>query len=117
MPDQSLKFRRPPSVLVEVAANYVQVFARVQLADICEGGILMRTRETFAPTTEVALRFVLPLSAEGVEINAHGVVAREIPDVGMAIVFMNLRKDQRQAIADFVDQMAQRPASSLEIWP
>jgi len=117
MIDQSLKFDRTPSVLVEVAANYSQVFARVKPADICEGGILMRTPDTIPQTTEVSLRFVLPLSPQGVEINAGGVVAQEVPDVGMAIVFMNLREDQRQAIARFVDEVSKSPAPTLEIRP
>ena len=115
MANQSLITRRSPSVLLEVAGEYLHVFARVQSKDISETGVLVRTAETLTPLTEVMVRCVLPVAPQDIAIESAGAAARALPGVNMAIVFMNLREEQRRAIATFVTQSLAGPTQPLEM--
>ncbi|OFV95330.1 MAG: hypothetical protein A3F68_12295 [Acidobacteria bacterium RIFCSPLOWO2_12_FULL_54_10] len=115
MLNQSLNTRRPPSVLLEVAGEYRHIFARVQSKDISESGVLVRTAETPTPLTEFMVRFVLPVAPQDIAIESAGAAARALPGVNMTIVFMNLREEQRRAIATFVTQSSAGPTQPPEM--
>lgn len=69
--------------------------------NISAGGVLVLSRDTFDPETEVVVRFNLPPSRP---IEAQGTVVHALPAVRMGIKFTELKNDDRAAIADFVQK-------------
>jgi len=94
------------ALLVQVDVLDQEAFSLGKFQHISEAGILVRTAETLEPLTEVVVRFVLPVTPQAVCIHTHGVVARAMPGVYMAIVFMNLPDEHRQAIEKYIKQTA-----------
>ncbi|OFW27310.1 MAG: hypothetical protein A3H27_13905 [Acidobacteria bacterium RIFCSPLOWO2_02_FULL_59_13] len=90
------------ALLVQVDVLGQEAAALGKSQDLSESGIFVRTTETLEPLTEVVLRFALPIAPEAVCIQTHGVVARALPGVYMAIVFMNLPEEHRRAIERYV---------------
>ena len=72
--------------------------------DVSETGLLVLTRETFDPPTEVTIRFNLPPVPPGRPVECHGVVVRSTPGVHMAIQFRNLGDGDHKALAEYVRQ-------------
>lgn len=60
--------------------------------------------QTFAPRTEVLIRFTLPA---GRPIAAKGLVVRALPGLEMGIVFVDLENDDRRAITEFVQEASE----------
>lgn len=69
--------------------------------NISEGGMLMITRDTFEPDTEVMFRFNLP---NGRTIHGKGLVVHSKPKAQMGIKFMHLKEGDRRAITEFVQE-------------
>jgi hypothetical protein len=72
--------------------------------DISEAGLLVLTRETFDPQTEVTIRFNLPPFPPGHPVECQGEVVRTEPGANMAIEFHQLKEDDREALAAYVRQ-------------
>lgn len=70
--------------------------------NISEGGMLMVTRDTFEPDTEVMFRFNLP---SGRSIHGKGVVIHAKRKVHMGIRFLELKESDRRVIAEFVHEV------------
>jgi hypothetical protein len=70
--------------------------------DVSETGLLVLTRETFEPQTEVTIRFNLPPVPPGRPLECQGVVVRSEPGAHMAVQFTNLGDEDRKALADYV---------------
>ncbi|MGH9862114.1 MAG: PilZ domain-containing protein [Candidatus Acidiferrales bacterium] len=87
---------------VESRATRTTSIGRTQ--DISVDGLLVLARETFDPKTEVEFRLNLPPIPPGRPIEGQGIVVRTRPGVEMAIQFLYLKDDDRQAIADFIGQ-------------
>lgn len=87
---------------IECTATHDYTLGRSR--DISEGGLLVFTTETFEPQTEVVVRFNLPPSPPGVPIEAQGVVVHVQPGEQLGIQFFELTDQQRQAIAQFIQQ-------------
>ena len=66
-------------------------------------GLLVESRNTFDPQTNVIVRFSL---AFGHIIQAEGVVIHSLLGVHMGIRFMQLKDDDRKVIEDFVQQIS-----------
>ncbi|MFQ5817801.1 MAG: PilZ domain-containing protein [Terriglobia bacterium] len=69
--------------------------------NISAGGMLVLTRDTFDPSTEVIVRFNLPPRHS---IEAQGVVVHARPAASMGIHFAQLKHDDVKAIEEFVRQ-------------
>lgn len=74
--------------------------------DVSETGLLVVTRETFDPQTEVTIRFNLPPVPPGRPLECRGVVVRSEPGAHMAIQFSHLGDDDRKALADYVRRIS-----------
>ncbi len=72
--------------------------------NIGEGGILVLTRETFQPMTEVVVRFTIPPDQF---VSARGIVVHSSPGVSMGIQFTGLREEDKKAIGEYVRQMGE----------
>lgn len=70
--------------------------------NISAGGLLVCSRDTFEPGTEVRVRFNLPF---GHRIEAQGVVVYARPGVHMGIRFSQLEEKDRQAIQEFIQDI------------
>jgi c-di-GMP-binding flagellar brake protein YcgR len=70
--------------------------------DVSESGLLMVTSETLKPGTEVVVRFALPASSQAITIETKGIVVRELPWKSIAIQFVDLKEEDRRAIAQYV---------------
>ena len=111
MPNHSVD--QPAAFVLEVNSDHRQLYSLIPCKDLRENYILMRHSETFMPGAEVIVRFVLPVSPEGIELTIPGVVARTLAGVYMAIMFRGIREDQRQAIATFAGRFRDNPTPSL----
>ena len=72
--------------------------------DISEGGLLIRTPETFDSQSEVTVRFNLPPIPPGRPIETQGLVVHTQPGVSMGIQFLQLDDRNRNAIVGFVQK-------------
>ncbi len=70
--------------------------------NISEGGLLVKTPNTFDPKTEVTVRFNLPPIPHGRHIECQGMVIHAKPGVHMRIEFLQMKEEHRKAIAEFV---------------
>ncbi len=77
--------------------------------NISVGGVLVLTRETFQPGTEVTVRFTLPPDQF---ISATGVIVHTTPAVSMGIHFTGLKDGDRKAIESYVKQTAEENRAS-----
>ena len=71
--------------------------------NISMNGLLVESRDTFDPQTNVIVRFSL---ASGHTIQAEGVVIHSLLGVHMGIKFIQLKDDDRKIIEHFVKQVA-----------
>ncbi len=71
-------------------------------------GLLVESRDTFDPQTNVIVRFSL---ACGHTIQAEGVVIHSLLGVHMGIKFLQLKDDDRKAIEEFVRQTGEESNS------
>ena len=78
--------------------------------NISMNGLLVESRDTFDPQTNVIVRFSL---ASGHTIQAEGVVMHSLLGVHMGIKFIKLKDDDRKIIEHFVKQVAPRAAREL----
>ena len=69
--------------------------------NISEGGLLVKTPDTFDTKTEVTVRFNLPPIPHGRHIESKGVVIHAKPGVHMGIEFLQMKEEHRKAIAEF----------------
>lgn len=91
-------------LLVQVEARVGGITTMGRTQNVSETGLCLLSPETFDPQTEVLVRFNL---SAGRPIEAKGLVVRALPGVEMGIVFVDLKNDDRGAIADFVNQAGQ----------
>ena len=70
--------------------------------NISHGGLLVATRDTMDPRTEVIVRFHLPSPPRATFIETVGEVVRVQPAVSMGIRFLALSFWDRKAIEEFV---------------
>ncbi len=78
--------------------------------NISMNGLLVESRDTFDPQTNVIVRFSL---ASGHTIQAEGVVIHCLLGVHMGIKFIQLKDDDRKIIERFVKQVAPRATREL----
>ncbi len=69
--------------------------------NISEGGVLVLSRDTFEPETDVIVRFNL---APNQAVQAQGTVVHATPGVSMGIQFVQIRPEDVAAIRDFVSR-------------
>ncbi len=72
------------------------------MQNIREGGLLVKTPDTFDPKAEVTVRFNLPPIPHGRHIESKGVVVHAKPGVHMGIEFLEMKEEHREAIAELV---------------
>jgi glutaredoxin len=82
---------------VESLASGVTSIGRAE--NLSVGGLLVYTRQTFDPRTDVVVRFSLP---RGHAVEGRGVVAHANRGVRMGIRFTELKEEDRVAIEEFV---------------
>jgi PilZ domain len=70
--------------------------------DVSVGGILVLSKATIAPRSEVRVRFDLP---GGRHVEVDGEVVHSTPGVRTGIKFLHLGEDDRQAIAEYVERI------------
>jgi len=90
-------------LLVQVECEARGDFSLGRCENISTTGMLVRTRETFVPSTVVLVRFVLPPPI-ALLIEARGTVVRVRPGESMAIQFVNLKDRFEAAITEYVEQ-------------
>jgi len=69
--------------------------------NISEGGVLVLSRDTFEPETDVIVRFNL---APNQTVQAQGTVVHATPGVSMGIQFVQIKPEDVAAIRDFVNR-------------
>ena len=94
--------RQRVSLLAQVENGNVAHFGIGLVQNISEGGLLVKTPDTFDPKTEVTVRFNLPPIPHGRHIECQGMVIHAKPGVHMRIEFLQLKEEHRKAIAEFV---------------
>jgi hypothetical protein len=67
-------------------------------------GLLVLSRDTFDPETEVTVRLHLLPAPVGRLLEVHGVIVHVQPGVKMGIQFLDLKDEDRQAIEEYVRQ-------------
>lgn len=106
-PSSPLPWRTPrkhPRVTL-VTQVESQVSGRTSLGrveNISVGGMLILSRDTFEPGSEVVVRFNLP---GGQHVDARARVAHAKPSAQMGIQFLQISEESRRAIADFVQEV------------
>ena len=70
--------------------------------DISEGGLLVVTRTTLDSGTEVVVRFNLPPYPRGIHMEVPGVVVWVRAGESLGIQFLQLKDQQREAIAKYI---------------
>jgi c-di-GMP-binding flagellar brake protein YcgR len=75
--------------------------------NISEGGVLVLSRDTFEPETDVIVRFSL---APNQTVQARGTVVHATPGVSMGIQFVQIKPEEAAAIRDFVSRAADEQA-------
>jgi len=73
--------------------------------NVSQTGLLVLTRDTFDPQSEVTIRFNLPPVPPGHPVECQGVVVRAEPGVNMAIEFRQLKDEDRRALTAYVHQV------------
>jgi len=94
--------RRRVSLLATVVNGNVTHVGICLVQNISEGGLLVKTPNTFGPKTEVTVRFKLPSIPHDRHIECQGVVIHTEPGFHMRIEFLQLKEEHRKAIAEFV---------------
>jgi len=94
--------RRRVSLLAQVESGTVAHFSIGRVQNISEGGLFVKTPDTFDPTTEITVRFNLPPIPHGRHIESMGVVIHAKPGVHMGIEFLQMKEEHRKAIAELV---------------
>ena len=97
------RFNQRAELLVQVECEAKGTYSLGRCENISETGLLVRTPETFEPSTAVMVRFALPPPI-AVSIEAKGTVVRVQPGECMAIQFVELKDRYRAAITEFVEQ-------------
>ncbi len=82
---------------------------RGRAANVCQGGILVFTPFTFAPYTELTVRFTLP---GGLSIEALAAVRHRKAGAHMGLMFVELSEAARTAIAGHVSEAHPHPRRS-----
>ena len=97
--------RRHPRVRL---VTQVEATSLGRTENISESGMLVVTRDTFEPGTEVRFRFSLP---GGRSIEGFGKVVHSKSKAQMGIEFAELTESDRHAIAEFVRQACEEEGS------
>jgi len=87
---------------VRVEHNAKGQFVTGRTADIGLGGILILSKDTLEPHTDVRVQFTLPA---GHEVDVAGRVAHSTPAGRMGVSFLHLSREDQKAIAEYVEQI------------
>jgi hypothetical protein len=112
--DPNVEHRRQPrvSLFQEVVCEADGVSARSQAADLSVGGMFIDlTRLPFRAGDEVGVRFALHPGETGLALRAGVLYVQE--GIGMGIRFRDLRDEDRQPIAAFVEEVTSKKAQGL----
>lgn len=85
-----------------------------RMEDLSVGGLHILSGETLDPNTKVLVRFNLP---GGHPVEAQGVVVHAHRGLRMGIQFLEIEKEDRKAIEEFVGQQSQESGTSLTASP
>lgn len=99
--ERRVKVRAP--LVVQVDARGQDAFSLGRSQNVSESGLFMRTPETLSVGSEVTIRFALPVPPQAITIEATGIVVRAHPGIFMAIQFVDLKEEYREAIARFAN--------------
>ena len=92
--------KRPKvSLLAQVESRAAKDFSLGRVQNISNGGMLVKTPDTYDHRSEVTVRFNLP---PNYHIECQGMVMHFQPRVHMGIQFLQLKEEHREAIAEFV---------------
>ena len=80
--------------------------------DLSLGGILVLSRDTVEPDSEVQVRFDLP---NGRRVDVQGLVVHSTPGVRMGIRFLNLSDDDERAIAEYTERVKPYKRRSMRL--
>ena len=88
--------------MAQVESGTVRHFGIGLVQNISEGGLFVKSPDTFDPKTEVTVRLNLPPIPHGHHIESKGVVIHVKPGVHMGIEFLQMKEEHRKAIAELV---------------
>jgi len=88
--------------LAQVESGTVRHFGIGLVQNISEGGLFVKSPDTFDPKTEVTVRFNLPPIPHGRHIESKGVVVHAKSGVHMGIEFLQMKEEHLKAIAELV---------------
>ncbi len=88
--------------MAQVESGTVAHFSIGRVQNISEGGLFVKTPDTFDPTTEITVRFNLPPILHECHVESKGVVIHAKPGVHMGIEFLQMKEEHRKAIAELV---------------
>ena len=88
--------------MAQVESGTVAHFSIGRVQNISEGGLFVKTPDTFDPKTEITVRFNLPPIPHECHIGSKGVVIHAKPGVHMGIEFLQMKEEHRKAIAELV---------------
>jgi hypothetical protein len=94
--------RRPAGWLAQVETRAGMSIGRTD--NISLTGLLLRTRETFAPGTEVIVRFHLPPGPSGPLVESLARVVRAEEGAWMGMRFLELHDANRQRLEEYFRQ-------------
>lgn len=98
--DQHREKRREANWLTQVECPAGHTLGRA--ANVSLGGLLVQTSTTFAPRTEVMVRFHLRLPPNTHFIESRGLVVHEEAGARMGIQFLQLQDSVRLALRNYV---------------
>jgi hypothetical protein len=89
-------------LLVQVECEADKAYCLGRCENISDTGLLVRTPETFEPSTIVLVRFALP-PPTAIRIETKGTVVRVRRGESMAIQFLDIKDRYRIGIVDFIE--------------
>jgi c-di-GMP-binding flagellar brake protein YcgR len=95
--------RRPANWLAQVESRLGATIGRTH--NVSTSGLLILSRDTLPPETEVTVRFHLPPGGHFVETQAR--VMRAKPGVYMGVQFLELAERHRQVLEQFIREAPQ----------
>lgn len=100
-PDERRKTQRV-GLITQVECKTTGKYTLGRSRDISEGGLFVVTGETFDCGTEVVVRLNLPPYHLGILLESEGVVTWVRATESMGIQFIQLKDQQREAIAKYI---------------
>src|SRR5689334_8871493 len=92
------------SLLVRIECKTTRRFLVGFCDNVSETGLLLNTRETFALSTDVSVRFPLPPVSSGIVVHTDGIVVRADQGKYMGIHFTGMQSKYQSAIGRYIER-------------